>query len=83
MASIDTAFSRTLLAQVVADVRAAVPGIRLRDAWVYHFDGDHWEFHFGDFYWHGSADDAYHARAEGWEHYLRKLGVAGYETEDL
>ena len=52
----------------------------MKDAWVWHFHRDHWEFHGPDgFYWHGSADNAYDARAHGWSAWLRKEGAEGYE----
>lgn len=39
-----------------------------KDVWVYKFMDDHWEFHGPNgFYWHGSADNAYDARAKGWQ----------------
>ena len=51
----------------------------MKDAWVWHFHKDHWEFHGPDgFYWHGSADNAYEARAKGWSAWLRKQGADGY-----
>jgi hypothetical protein len=68
---VNVAFCRHLLKLTLEDVRKADPDVKLRDAWVYHYSGtDDWEFHFGDFYWHGSADNAYDARAKGWESWL-------------
>lgn len=50
----------------------------LREAWVYQTDGRRWEFHYGPFYWHGRADNAYEARAKGWEAWLAKVEAPGY-----
>ena len=80
--AIDRVFQRLLYAQVVADVKAHDPSIKLRDAWVYHFSRDDWEFHYRDFYWHGSASGAYEARAAGWSRYLKTKGVPGYADEN-
>jgi hypothetical protein len=76
---INTSFTRSELAVVIADVRKYLPNVRLREAWVYKVGKDHWEFHFADYYWHGSADNAYDARTRGWTAYLRKIGVADYQ----
>jgi hypothetical protein len=70
--SIDISFCRLLLAGVLAEVRQRRPNVRLRDAWVYKVGRDHWEFHYGDYYWHGSAGNAYEARARGWEAWLNR-----------
>lgn len=93
MADLSVAFCHRALVLVHVDVKKHIPGVRLRDAWVYKVGKDHWEFHYTDtngaiakpngvtvagtptFYWHGSADNAYDARAKGWAAYLRKLGV--------
>ena len=82
--SMDTDFCRSLLANVHKDVKAARPNINLRKAaWVYGpMFNDNWEFHGpGDFYWHGSASNAYDARAKGWMSWLKKEGVEGYAAE--
>lgn len=68
-------FDQLLLAQIIPEVRRALPDVRLRDAWVYHFHGDHWEFHYQDFYWHGSAGSAYAARAKGWAAFLEGMRI--------
>lgn len=70
--SIDIAFSREVLRLTLEEVRAACPDINLRDAWVWKAGRDHWEFHYGEYYWHGSASNAYEARAKGWTAYLAK-----------
>jgi len=61
---------------------------KLSDAWVYcssfgwEFHGPRglgWEFRGAKgtsgktFYWHGEADNAYHARALGWQSWLRSV----------
>jgi hypothetical protein len=74
--SINTAFSRELLKRVLEEVRAYRKAtgdrfaFKLTDAWIYRVGTDHWEFHFGEFYWHGSADNAFEARAKGWSSWL-------------
>jgi hypothetical protein len=70
-----------MLAEVSRDVRKHVPGITLMKAWVHSAGRGQWEFHFQEFYWHGSAADAYDARARGWSAYLAKLGAEGYKRE--
>lgn len=71
--NVDVTFSRELLQQTMKAVRAAKIQ-NLRSAWVWKAGRDHWEFHFGDFFWHGSASNAYDARAHGWSAYLRHIG---------
>lgn len=73
---INTAFTRELLKKAHAMVKDAKgDDIHLwKDAWTYHFHGEHWEFHGPDeFYWHGSAGDAYEARYKGWMAWLEKF----------
>lgn len=77
-AGIDAAFNRMAMTAVTADVKKYIPGVKLRDAWVWKCGKDHWEFHYGNYYWQGSAYDASDARAKGWSEYLGKLGVEGY-----
>ena len=74
--SIDVVFSRILLAQAHAEVKAAFPQINLRkDAWVWNAGRDHWEFHGPeDFYWHGGASNAFEARYKGWMTWLKSQG---------
>ncbi len=57
---------------VHADVRERFPNIRLmKDAWVIRTTFGQWEFHGPDnFYTHFRAEDAYDARAKGWEEWL-------------
>jgi hypothetical protein len=68
-------FCRYILRVVLAEVREKYPDLDLRQAWVWKVDKDHWEFHFDvkpyEYYWHGSADNAYEARANGWDAFLR------------
>ena len=70
----DSEYGRLVLAAIVPEVRKHVPGVKLREAWVWHAGRDHWEFHFHEFYWHGSAAGAYDARYQG-AAYLRSIGV--------
>lgn len=73
MADINTIFCRLLLASVHKAVKKFAPDTNLRaDAWVWHFHRDSWEFHGPDkFYWNGRADNAYEARAKGWQAWIR------------
>lgn len=65
---INQAFCRTLLRVVMDDIKTITTAKERKTAWVYKFGRDHWEFHGPDgFYWHGSADNAYDARANGWQ----------------
>lgn len=76
MQDINIRFSRALLSSVQARVEALFPESNRAGAWVHRNDRQHWEFHGPDeFYWYGQADNAYHARALGWEAWLRKQGV--------
>jgi len=72
MADINISFCRSLLTAVGKDIKAYVPGTRIyKDAWVWCAGRDHWEFHGPEnYYWHGSADNAYDARAKGWQAWL-------------
>jgi hypothetical protein len=68
MSNINIDFSRTLLRIVLDDIKPLTTAAERKDAWVYKCMEDHWEFHGpGEFYWHGSADNAYDARAKGWQ----------------
>lgn len=79
--SMNTAFCRSLLAQVMPDVKKATTVEQRKAAWTYHFGHGHWEFHGPDgFYWHGSADNAYDARFHGWHAWLAKNGHTTEET---
>ena len=73
--NINIQFSLNYLHLVIADVRKAFPGIKVSKSWTWKLDDDHYEFHGPDkFYWHGSADNAYDARAKGWSAYLDMKG---------
>jgi hypothetical protein len=74
--SINVSLCREVLKLVIDDVRAFNPELPLKEAWVYKLGRDHWEFHFRDFYWYGDADNAFDARAKGWEAFLGKCGMA-------
>jgi hypothetical protein len=72
--SANIGFCRELLRETIDDVKAAAPAVKVSDAWVWSGDRRNWEFHFNGFYWNGSADNAYHARANGWSAWLRAKG---------
>jgi hypothetical protein len=63
------AFNRAVLKTTVADAKAR--GAVVSDAWV-HKTGNTWEFHYRDFCWWGRAEDAYDARAKGWNEWITK-----------
>ena len=69
----NTTFERAMLRDVVAEARKL--GAKIKDAWVWHakLGGSKlYEFHYGDFYWCGRAENAYDARAKGWEEWIAK-----------
>lgn len=80
MQDINIIFCRKLLELVHVDVRKHYLtvkceniGVRklLQLAWVWKDGRDCWEFHGpGNYYWHGRADNAYDARAKGWNAWL-------------
>lgn len=76
--SLDVAFCRALLAQVMPDVKANTTPAQRKAAWVYGYrvsgrQAGSWEFHGpDDFYWHGAAANAYDARYHGWSAWLAK-----------
>jgi len=75
----DHDFCRSLMGQVMADVRKHVPVEDRKKAWAYKFDGfGSVEFHGpNDFYWHGGGCCKWMARYEGWSAYLAKLAREG------
>lgn len=77
MTDLNIEFSRIYLRLVTQDLKRAFPDIKSRkDAYVIKSTGDLWEFHGPDeFYWYGRADNAYDARAKGWESYMSSKGV--------
>ena len=67
------AFNRRYLAEVHAEVKRNYPEIQrpMKAAWVIKTAFGQWEFHGPDnFYAYFRAEDAYHARAKGWEEWL-------------
>ena len=50
--------------------RARKHGATLSHAWV-HKTGRIWRFIYGGFQWCGRAENAWHARAKGWEQWLK------------
>lgn len=77
---VNLTFCRRLLSAVLADVESDFPGIDVRDAAVLKLRGftDYWLFEYiyqgQRFTWEGKADNAYHARIEGWRAFQRKFG---------
>ena len=75
MVDINVTFCRNLLKQIKPNVWRAKKRI-FKDSWVYDYGNGHWEFHGPDqFYWHGSADNSYHARYQGWTAWLKHKGL--------
>lgn len=66
---IDTTFERLMLRDAVTEARKL--GAKIKSAWV-HATCNMWEFHYKGFYWWGKAENAYHARALGWEAWCEK-----------
>jgi hypothetical protein len=68
-------FCRRLLGMTLDEVRPLTTPAERKRAWVWHSSAlDHWEFHGPDgYYWHGRADNAYHARQQGWAAWLEHL----------
>lgn len=72
----NTAFERAMLRDVVAEARKV--GAVISDGWVHATKmgcgaSTHYEFHYqGKCYWHGRAENAYDARAKGWEAWLEQ-----------
>jgi len=71
---------RTLLKDVMKDVRKAVPAEQIKAAWgnrskTKMFFKNHVEFHGpNDFYWHDLGCCVWRAKAHGWRAYLRRIG---------
>lgn len=72
--ALNVVFCRKLMQLAHRDVKAAAPHINLRTAaWVWKDGRQCWEFHGPqNFYWHGRADNAYDARAKGWNKWLEE-----------
>jgi len=60
----DTTFERLLLKDAVKEARSL--GAIIKNGSI-HKTGNTWEFFYKDFSWYGRAENAYHARAIGWE----------------
>ena len=72
--NINIKFSQLLLKDVLKEIKVLTTTRERRESWVYHLDRDHWEFHGPDrYYWHGRADNAYEARAKGWQAWREQL----------
>lgn len=81
MTDFNMQFCRALLSTVMEDVRKYTTVEERKEAWTYHFDlrKGAWEFHGPNgFYWYGDADNAYHARYQGWCAYLASIDVVDY-----
>jgi hypothetical protein len=76
----DHTFCRMMLAEVMKDVKKHVSKDLQKEAWTYKFDDRNQEFQIPSvqMYWYGSACCGWQARYEGWNNYLRSLGVEGY-----
>jgi hypothetical protein len=81
--NVNIVFCRALLALVMPEVRKATTAKERKDAWVWKYHGDHWEFHGpNNYYWHGSADNAYDARAKGWSAWLERGPATKVKPDD-
>ncbi len=68
-------FCRLLLKEVMKDVRKHVSKEDIDASWAYKSSTGTFEFHGpNEFYWYGQADCKWHAKALGWEAYLRENG---------
>jgi hypothetical protein len=71
---INIVFARALLRMTMSEVKPLTTAEERKTAWVYHSLRDGWEFRGPNgFYWYGSADNAYHARQQGWAAWLTHL----------
>ena len=71
-------FCRLLLKEVMKTVRKHISkkDIEKSYAWKGSIFVRSMEFHGpNDFYWHGQACCLWHAKAQGWEAYLRKMVI--------
>ena len=75
---VNLAFCRRLLSRTFIDVRKVIPKARARDACVARTMNSKWIFELnrpcygGHFQWIGRADNAYHAKIEGWNAFIEK-----------
>jgi hypothetical protein len=77
MSDIDTAFCRTMLKSLRADMKRAKTKAP-KDYWTYDFGRGHWEFQAPDFYWDGEAANAYDARYKGISAWLQQFDPQGF-----
>jgi len=70
-------YCREYLKEVMKDVRKYVPNMERKKTWAYKYSyGNMVEFHGPhNFYWHGKGCCKYYAKAQGWQSYLRSIGV--------
>lgn len=74
----NTAFCRTLLRALRRDMKRAKTK-RPTGCYTYRDTFQSWEFHAADFYWYGSAHNAFEARYNGIQAWLREHDPAGWE----
>jgi len=75
-------FCRLLLKDVMEDVRQHVSKENIKASWAWRSSSfrNTLEFHGPDgFCWNGQGCCLWHAKVQGWEAYLRKIGVEGYD----
>ena len=76
----DTTFERLMLKDAVKEARKL--GATVFKAWVHRCCGsDTWEFRYDGFYTHFRAENAWHARALGWEAWIEKQKRATNGTQ--
>lgn len=68
----NSSFERLLLRDAVAEARKH--GAKIKNGWA-HLTCNTWEFHYKGFYWWGRAENAYHARALGWEAWIESQNL--------
>lgn len=74
--SADIVLCREVLKKTFERVQEHFPEIEYRHAWVYNYRDGRWDFHGPEkFYWYGKADNAYDARAQGWQAFLEHKGI--------
>jgi hypothetical protein len=76
----NTLFERLMLKDTVAEARKL--GAIVKQAYVHATTmgagaSKNWEFFYGDFYYHiGGAENAYDAKAKGWEAWIKSKGIS-------
>lgn len=82
MSDVNIAFCRALLRSATEEVRKHFPGIKVSEAAVldsgfgqYLFEFEHEGERFAEYV---QADNAYHAKAEGWHKFLAHKRIEGW-----